>query len=549
LGSYERQAVATALERRGLELEPAPEGKLITRIHVVNLDVFQSDSGFLQHLNVLHSTTREYVIGRELLLRPGDRWRDDLVRESERNLRDPFLSSLAVIVPVKSGMRGSVDLLVVTRDVWSLRTNSEFEIQEGRFTKLTLALAENNFLGTRNHISLIFDMDESEYALGPRYIDTNLAGTRMRLLLWPRLLFKRADDTFEGTQNEARLLYPLWSLASRWGFLLQADHKDNVERVFQNFEVATYDNPDTPEVEAIPQEYRMFEATLRAEATHAVGRSVKHHTTLGSELKSRRPRPLPEFVGSDEDARAFARDLFPRSEFTSALVFRQRVFTPKFRTYRNIETYDLPEDVQIGPDFELELAIGMQPLGSDSGFLRFNAKGKWVFDLRQQTHIDIAAGVSGRYTGSALEDREVSFDLFGATPTIRRFARVIASATMAFQTDVVDNKRFTVGGQTGLRGYDVGEFRGTSFFIGNIEMRTVPRPWWFTRIGAVAFWDVGDAADGTENLSLKNDVGLGLRVLAPQTGESIYRLDWAIPLQGSEAGFPGRLSFGYEQAF
>ena len=48
---------------------------------------------------------------------------------------------------------------------------------------------------------------------------------------------------------------------------------------------------------------------------------------------------------------------------------------------------------------------------------------------------------------------------------------------------------------------------------------------------------------------MRNDVGIGMRVLAPQTGESIYRLDWAIPFQDKGAGFPGRISAGFYQAF
>jgi len=35
-------------------------------------------------------------------------------------------------VPVKSAEPGKVDVLVVTRDIWSLRLNTQYTFQEGR---------------------------------------------------------------------------------------------------------------------------------------------------------------------------------------------------------------------------------------------------------------------------------------------------------------------------------------------------------------------------------------------------------------------------------
>src|ERR1017187_10455723 len=48
LGTLERGAVDAALAARGLTIDPAPAGKIIGTIHVVNLEVFQpGDGGFL----------------------------------------------------------------------------------------------------------------------------------------------------------------------------------------------------------------------------------------------------------------------------------------------------------------------------------------------------------------------------------------------------------------------------------------------------------------------------------------------------------------------
>lgn len=549
LGSYERLAVQTALEARGLRVDEQPDGKRLHKIYVVNLEVFSQDAGFLQHLNALHPTTREYITAREVLLRPGDVWDEEIVRETARELLDPILTQLVVVLPVESEFPGTVDLLVVTRDVWSLRPNSEFEYQDGRFTKLLVSASENNFLGYRKRVGIEFDMEQGDFALGLRFQDTNLAGTRARLELSPRVLFNRETGSFEGTANHAKLDYPLWSLDRSWAAKLEAIHKDSVVREFRGADVDVYDNPDTPQLEQVPVEYRMLDALLRAEATHAVGEAVKYSMTVGHELALRRPKLLPEFGFDDVTATAFIRDQFPRNELTSAAVVRQRVFVPRYVTYRDLEQYDLPEYQQVGPDVTVELALGTKALGSDLDFLRYRVDASWLQDFGGHSYARIRATASGRHDGGKIADNQVALDLFGATPQLWGAARVVAHAAIARTTNVEENLDYVLGGASGLRGYEVGAFRGSSFALGNLEVRTDPRKLWFMRVGGVAFWDVGHAADTLGDLVLHNDVGIGLRVLAPQTGESIYRFDWAIPFQGEGSGFPGRFSAGYFQAF
>lgn len=549
LGNYERQAVETALRARSLELDPRPSGKRIRKVHIVNLPVFTRDAGVLRVFNHLHRTTREFVFAREALTRPGAIWSDEIARETERNLRDPIITALLVVLPVKAPVAGYVDVLLVSQDVWSIRPNSEFENQAGRFTKLELAFAENNFMGWRKHVSFIFDLVQGDYTLGPRYFDRNVAGTRLQLLVRPRLVFNRATSEFEGTQSLAQVTYPLWSLARKWGASMKAEHKDSIVRLFQGENVATYDDPNTVEVEEIPHEYRLFDGTTTTEATRAVGTKLKYHLTVGHELRVRRPTLLPGFEGSDMEAEAFRDDVLPRSEVTSALVWRQRVFTPRYVQYRDIEQYDLPEDKQVGPDVTFELAIALRPAGSDENFLRYRVEASYLFDFDGDTYLQVKGGVSGRHTGDEVVDREINLEVFGATRRINDTFRVIGHAAISLQSNVEDNKLFVLGGEQGLRGYQVGAFTGDSFVLGNLELRTMSRELWFMRVGGIAFWDVGHAADALSDFVLHNDVGIGLRVLAPQTGESIYRLDWAYPFQGEGSGLPGRISLGFYQAF
>jgi hypothetical protein len=139
LGKIEQESVDDALTKLGVRIDPAPEGKTIGRIYVVNQEVFSKRDWYLQLLNFFHWTTRGYILERELLLRPGQRWDQALVEETTRNLQSPpglvvsgrtlfqpELSSVVVILPIASAIPGQVDLLLVTRDLWSLRLNTNF---------------------------------------------------------------------------------------------------------------------------------------------------------------------------------------------------------------------------------------------------------------------------------------------------------------------------------------------------------------------------------------------------------------------------------------
>ena len=73
---------------------------MVGAIHVVNHEVFSARDGYFRLANLLHRTTREDIIRREVLLRPGQLYDEALVEETVRNLRDADFSSLVAIVPV-----------------------------------------------------------------------------------------------------------------------------------------------------------------------------------------------------------------------------------------------------------------------------------------------------------------------------------------------------------------------------------------------------------------------------------------------------------------
>lgn len=556
LGSYEQTALDAVLAREKLKIEPHPEGKRVHAIRVENLEVFGEVSGFLQWFNIFHRTTRKDVIAREVLLVPGMLWDQAAIDETMRRLRNPLYSTLVVIVPVAPSAPappGTVDVLVVTRDVWSLRMNSRYALQATQLAQLSISISENNLFGWRKTAAFVFDMDLGDYSLGPLYLDPNIAGTHLQLLAQAAAIFSRETSDFEGEKAHVELAYPFWSLRRPWSFSVVVDHYDAIVREFQGRGFLTYDAPETAADDAIPWIYAHHTLDVKWEVVRGFGDAVEHRVGLGYELSLSRPAlvsRVEDLVAGDPALEAaFVRDVLPRSERTAAVVARYRLFTPRYAEYRNIDSFDLTEDRKLGPDAQLKVGAALPVLGSEPRFWLAQATASYALGLGPHGLAEIAAAATTRIQDGDAIDNEVTIAAEAASPPILGVARVVGRALFAARIDERSNRFYAVGGLNGLRGYPIAAFIGQKEVLLNAEVRTLPVPVWFLRAGAIAFWDAGNAADSVDDLGLFQDVGIGLRMLVPQLSSLVYRFDWAIALDGPTRGFPGRISAGLEQVF
>ena len=559
LGAYERQALETALSRRGLELETEPAGKTIGDVHVVNLDVFSERDGFLQWFNIFHITTRAFVIEREVLLGPGDLWDSEIAEETRRKIDDSLYTTLVVVAPVKNGSPDRVDLLVVTRDIWSLRLNTNYTYQESTLTDLSFALSENNILGFRKTVAFAFVMDLGDIFLGPTYIDKNLAGTRLRMSSQAGVIIGRESGELEGHRSATGVEYPLWSLRSKWGGEVNAGHFVGKVRFFSGTELDTYDNPDTPVEELVP---RVYDRTTFA-MNESVVRRWKHDDLIqqlrvGHSFSEQNNVVPDDFMFDPVTEAAFERDILPRSERVSAVFARYALFFNRFKVFRNVDTFELPEDIRLGPGVELELSSAFEALGSDENFQSGSISLSYAAALSDDSRLRLAGSVAGRLDENPdsgeleLIDNVTSGAVFVAGPTLLDAFRLVGEAAIAARINETNNGFLALGGSNGLRGYVINEFTGQIRVRGNLELRTAPVKIWFTRFGAAAFYDVGHAADTFDELSLKHDVGFGIRTLTPQLQPFVFRFDYAVPLSTGNrtaAGFPGKFIATIRQAF
>jgi hypothetical protein len=578
LGKLEQESVNDALVDLGIRIDWQPIGKTVRAVHVVNQEVFSRRDWWFRWFNIFHRTTRDYIIERELLIHAGDRYDPALVEESVRNLQStsgttvgsttfpaPDLSSVIVIVPVippaqapaLSPQPGMVDLLVVTRDVWSLRFNTNFEFQQSTLSSLQTSLSENNLFGWRKFFSFGFSLDLGAYWIGPTYFDPNVLGSRVTLYASANAYYSRDTGRYEGNGEAVSIHYPLFSLASRWGAGLEVVHSDTLVRSFRGLNPRLVNlvdiGPDafSPTLEAVPYIYRRKITTVDATLTRQFGVSVIQRITLGHHIDSHRSE-VPDGFPDPAQAPLFLAQYAPASETRSEPFVAYSLFTPRYAIYRDLNTFDLRENVLLGPTVSASVAYGSPELGADfrafpmALSLGFSAAaprgGLAVIALQGSARLRDQIFIDQRYTGS----------LYYASPMLGRRVRIVAQAAAGARRNDTQRGIFVLGGDTGLRGYAIGDFFGTTEVLGHVELRTAPVAIFSQRIGGLLFYDVGDAAPSFSAITPMHDFGLGLRWLIPQLNSTVIRVDWAFATQSTaftQAGFPGRVTAGFLQTF
>ena len=562
--TLERATLLRALEARHFKLDPAPWGKTIAKVHVYNENVFAEDN-WLRFFNIFHYTTRERAIRDELTIREGDRWDDALVLESARRLHDPLYSSVVVAVPVVSETPGQVDLFVVTRDIWSLRLNSQYTIQEASLTSLQISISENNFLGNRDLLAASLRMDQGSVAVGPVFLDKNVLGshlylsasadarlTRQRLDVFdpdvanpnqgiptndPRGIEDAHVLNREGSDSSISLSYPLWALASEWGGGISFGHAFGPARryLFTGLR-GVNEMSGTGQTVLLPWEYELKQWSSNANIVRQWGKWLKQQFYVGINVSSTRPSLLSSFPNDPVLAEGFERDVFPRSEFISAPYLEYSFFMPRYSTLRNVGTYELAEDARYGPNLDVSVSEGLHALGSDYHFTSPSLTLGWTFPWCRDGFVSVSTGGALRIQdavshGTPVDsiDDTANASVRGATPTYR-YLRLVAQATISTRWNDTQNAYLSLGSDSGLRGYAISEFIGQRAVLGQVEARSMPLPFWVLRVGGVVFYEIGGAANSLAHLPVYQDIGLGFRALIPQTSRDLFRFDLGFPM-------------------
>ncbi len=601
LSDYEWRLVERTMARHGLEALSQQEatGRPIEAIIVEPEGVFTPEDLFPDALNMFHATSLPSVIRREVLFEEGDPYDPELAAQSERNLRGPPVLAVALVLPMRGQSPGSVRLLVVTKDIWSLRTNFNFQVVGGVLDFLSVSLSENNIAGAHKFAALTMLLQPATIRLGESYLDPRLLGSRLQLSESFSVPLNLDTGEAEGFTALLNLQRPLFSLKEQWGWEVQLIAHTAIGRSFLGGQLRGVNVPEEPPPLALPIaglgagllrdpvdlllglgpgpldrftpptpgvvvmpfifRERIFEA--QASLTRSFGLKVKHDASIGYEIGVRRFAFGQDEAQRDSFAAAqvarFEGALLPRSERVGAVFTAWRVFTPDFVQMRNFETLALPEDFRFGPSLELTARHADPLLGSEARFETFSASytHRWRLGGAQNPSRDadvliLNLSASTRLQSADFIDNALRASLRNYTP-VWLFGRLVWEGVALHRIDDQSNSLTSVGGDSGLRGFEIGQFLGRSVLTSNLEWRTMPWELYTLQLGLVAFHDVAGIAEAEDlsDLRLFQSVGIGGRLLNPISNRIVIRADWGLGLDGPGAGLPGRFSFGFEQAF
>ncbi|HEX7600194.1 MAG TPA: hypothetical protein VF316_01270, partial [Polyangiaceae bacterium] len=221
---YERETIDAALARMKARPDDAPEGKLIESVDVEPLEVVEPRDpipdvlALPRILNFIHSTSRSRVIRQEVLQRPGARYRQALIDETCRNLRTQPQLSLVLCFPVEGSAPDRVRVVVVTKDVWSLRLGWDLRYANGKLEHLLIAPTESNVAGTHQAITATIELNPATYSLGAQYAVPRIAGSWIQANTFANVIVNRSTGGAEGSFGGFTYGQPLYSTQAKWGW-------------------------------------------------------------------------------------------------------------------------------------------------------------------------------------------------------------------------------------------------------------------------------------------------------------------------------------------
>jgi len=543
--------LAVAVVPRAAKGQECPAGS-ISHVFVDNHSIFDLDEIAVQRLewayalaNKLHIRTRPGFIRRELLFRTGDCYQPFLLQDSERILRRlPFISNADVYGLEQSD--GSWHVVVDTRDEWSTRPEITAEFENGIRIR-RVALTELNLVGRGIQLSAFYSQDKANHQAGAEVFSPQFLGTETDIRIG-------GGETRVGQFVRGGFTYPFHGEVGRSAWRVFGSLSEDY------FDFSTGGGED-PDHVLLPLREERVELTYARRFGEPGSLTV-----LGGGLSRELVRPMgyPESIrlapggdfGSLEPIDpAQAGELEDQSFFASGtrinLLFGQRNI--RFIQREGLDALKGITDVEVGTDVSLTLSRTVS--------VPFGGGVPDDLDARFRFYAGAAPGDLTVASQLALEGRQIFSDpandhsgwrdllaeadlLVYWQPSEYRNHTVLGRVSAAGGWTVDRPFQLTLGGRSGVRGYQDDRFPGARRIVLNVEDRIYlgwPAPDLFD-MGLTFFADAGhmwagDVPFGADS-GWKGTVGLGLRLGLPAGSQSVARIDLAWPL--GSGGFPSR---------
>jgi hypothetical protein len=536
---YEETLVEWGLEQHGRQVEPSPEGQRLEEVLVSAEDVVAQSDPYPNFLNIFHVRTRESVIRREVLLEPGAPYSAELAEETARNLRKLGVFAVVRVLAVKGREPGGVALLVITKDLWSLRLNQSWDVVGSFVRTLQVQGTETNFLGLNQRLAVDYLLRPDTMSLGQTYINRRVGGSRWYLGETASVIIGRESGKPEGTRGTVVFQRPLYSLSTPWSFSTSTSWDSSTTRVFRGTEVWQLPYPDG---EPVPYIYETREVSAGASYTRSYGEASKKNVSAGVTAYHRAyDAPAGEAL-SDAQREWLKATRLPRSEQAIYGSLSLSAYEARYEVMRDVDSYALSEDFQVGHSVVASVRYAPAAFASAAHYAELGvaARYRWLFadaltTLAAAGAIRRALGEGGGWTNRhwAAEVSQVSPKVLGG--------RFVARGLLDVNIDDLFDRVSLLGGANGLRGARQDAYSGRRLLLFNVEYRTVPWVFHTLHLGGVLFFDSGSAFDARP--SLVHSVGAGIRFLFPQFNINPFRLDFGYVLNDTLPPVGQRITF------
>lgn len=515
---------AAAAHSRHEPAQPIPSdaelertGAVIGRITIRNENIFDlanpKDNNWLFRLaDRLHPVTRKSTIRAQLLFRPGERYSRRLLEESARILRaDPYFYDASIEPVAYHG--GKVDILVLTRDVWTLNPGFDFS-RSGGTNQTGVTIEDINTLGTGTDVKLEHTTSVDRTESDVEVINPNTFGTWVTT----DVAYGSLSD---GKMRQLILDRPFYSLETRHaGGITVNDTTEDDPLYDRGQEIDNFADHTR-----FYQLYGGYSQGLENGwvRRYSGGLSYDEHTFADSNLWTG-PTVLPQ-------DRKF---VYPWLRFD--LVQDQWI------KLRNHDQIGRTEDFDMGAYATVQAGWADTAFGSSRNALPFQLAAGDGYALARGNVLLVSSVFTGRVEKGSLDNGVLSsavrfYDEQSGYWPFREgnwlFFSTLASS-VGKRLDLED--QILLGGDNGLRGYPLRYQDGTSRALLSFEERYFSNwyPFRLFRVGGAVFFDMGRtwgrAPLAQPSLGMLKDAGFGLRFGNARTGlGNVIHVDLAFP--------------------
>jgi len=489
---------------------------IIGNIELKTQDVFdlskQEENNWLFRLaNRLHVVTKDRVIRGQLLFETGEKYNERLIKESERILRqNPYLYDANIKTTEREN--GTVDLEVITKDVWTLGPDLSLS-RKGGENKSRFGIEEQNLFGLGQKVRFNHEENIDRRSNTFEFSDRHLGQS------WVSMLVQIANSS-DGETQQFRLIRPFYALDTRWSSGIQLFNNAGRGALYiLGNEAAEYKSK------------RKFAKIFGGWSRGLRGGWAKRWTAgvvFDQAQFSDSPTPtLPSALPADRKL------VYPFLGF--------ELLQNEFGIARNLDQIGRTEDFLLGVRFAGSLGWADHSLGADRDALLYFTSISRGFGSLKKKALLLSANGSGRLESGNTRNAIATISArYYQTQSQKRLFFATLQATVGVALDL-DNP-VQLGGDSGLRGYPLRYQNGKSKILMTIEQRyfTDWYPFRLVRVGGAVFADVGrvwgDNSLGGKPLGWLADVGIGLRFATTRSSSNkTIHLDVAFPLNGDDS--------------